>query len=1235
MQRHIKICSKKKSRQQFCTPAPSTSTKISTKKPKKNEREKFLSHFDGDVKLLTSMYKKRILVYEIKHKQRDELDVYVALKNLKETIKKIIKFELSIHDVIKFNIKGVMDFLKTEENGTERTEEVYLQTKYTVLNYSENVDNVLDEEFKDLKERFENWVSMGSGWSYQYLKCFFINICKYNALSGSSFVPLPKDIASKKAVINIFNTSDNLCFLYSILCKTERIEHKHHPEKIFHYKKLLKKLDYQGISMPMKICANVLRDFENRNNLSCNIFGLKKRNLKKNGSKKVLHTVYGPIYHTSSRHKINHINLLYIEGENGNYHFCYIKNFSRLVAAQVNNHKGAVFFCDGCLTRWPSIQKLNDHFDHCMQIQIKIPKEPTLYYKHYDKEVRTPFYIAADFECYLKNIDIKNGKSRATHEHIALSFAYQIISTFDHNDEHLKSVRIFRGEKVAEKFLELLRNDATYIYNNYYKNPVKLVITDDREKAFFESEICSICKQDFDPCVEDVSLKKVRDHDHFGDGSYLAAHSKCNLLRKHRNFLSVFIHNLSNYDCSLFLRALAKDTTRRITVIPCSREKYISFSQSFCVDSFDKNEKRKYVQFSLRFLDSYKFLPEKLSTLAEELKTCDLTHTRASFKDDNSFNLMNKKGFFPYEYISSPEILNEKQLPSREKFFDSLSQSTLSVENYQHALDVFSHFKCKDIGQYFDLYLISDVTLLSDILQSFENLFYRQYGLSLPSFYTLASMSWIAMLKNTRIKLDLLTCPNQISFFKRGVRGGISQIMHKKVVANNKFLKDYDPQKPPMSLFYIDANNLYSLALSDFLPHKNYEWMSDCEVEKLMQIDEKTNEMKIFSIPKNSYYGYTLEVDIDIPLELHDKFNELPFLPESKITENQKCKKLILSLENKKEYVIDYRHLQLALREGLILKKISKGIKYVQSNFMKSFIQKNTVLRMNAKSDFEKLLYKYLNNVLFGKSIQSFYRKQVYLCNNWSSSGTCASKLIAKPNFKSISIFDENFCAIEMKQISVIVDVPIPIGFVCLELSKVHMYKFLYQYLKPKFGDDLMITYIDTDAFFCAIKRDDVYEEFKTDLVKYFDTSGYSEQKLRKYNYTSVNKKVVGMFKDETNGNPVSYFCGVAAKNYIFMWEEEKEEGDNLEILKMQCVKSKGVNKEVSKKITAADFEDCLENETIKEFKMRRIRHIDHVLRTYEMTKIGLSPHDSKRVPIPNSESFSTYAYGHYKIDQQ
>lgn len=172
-----------------------------------------------------------------------------------------------------------------------------------------------------------------------------------------------------------------------------------------------------------------------------------------------------------------------------------------------------------------------------------------------------------------------------------------------------------------------------------------------------------------------------------------------------------------------------------------------------------------------------------------------------------------------------------------------------------------------------------------------------------------------------------------ITFFKNSLRGGITQHIHKKVIANNKYLSDYNENEPNVSLLYVDANNLYSHSLSAYLPVKDFQWMTREEINELTSIDEKTGNIKLLNVPYNSNIGYVSEVDVTIPVELHDKFNELPFFGENIIQEGEKCKKFILSLHDKKNYVTHYRMLQLTIDEGVHLKSINRGVKFVQNSF--------------------------------------------------------------------------------------------------------------------------------------------------------------------------------------------------------------------------------------------------------------------------------------------------------------
>jgi len=142
-----------------------------------------------------------------------------------------------------------------------------------------------------------------------------------------------------------------------------------------------------------------------------------------------------------------------------------------------------------------------------------------------------------------------------------------------------------------------------------------------------------------------------------------------------------------------------------------------------------------------------------------------------------------------------------------------------------------------------------------------------------------------------------------------------------------------------------------------------------------------------------------------------------------------------------------------------------------------------------------------------------------------------ALKLAAKPNYDSRTIFDENLIAVHMKKTKLVYNKPIYLGMCILDLSKTLMYEFHYNYIKKKYGDSAMLLFTDTDSLAYEIKTDDFYNDIKDDVEKLFDTSEYPENHPSGIK-TGVNKKVIGMFKDEVKSKQIEEFVGLRAKLY-------------------------------------------------------------------------------------------------------
>ena len=192
------------------------------------------------------------------------------------------------------------------------------------------------------------------------------------------------------------------------------------------------------------------------------------------------------------------------------------------------------------------------------------------------------------------------------------------------------------------------------------------------------------------------------------------------------------------------------------------------------------------------------------------------------------------------------------------------------------------------------------------------------YDLDPCYFVSVPGLAWEACLKKTEQELELLTDMNMLLLFEKGIRGGITQAVHKYATSNNKYRSDYDKNKQSNYLMYLDANSLYGTAMMKHLPISNFKWLKP----------DTFTEESIKNIDLCGKHGYLFEVDIKYPKELHKLHRDLPFLAESKII--NKSKKLVTTCEDKKNYVVHITALQQALKHGLILEKIHKAIQFEQ-----------------------------------------------------------------------------------------------------------------------------------------------------------------------------------------------------------------------------------------------------------------------------------------------------------------
>ena len=1059
--------------------------------------------------------------------------------------------------------------------------------------------NEMADEIEEEIQKVEN--SEGSGYTFVSVIKLVLHVTRWEPLYGGSYIPLDPYIANKKAIINMKNEDDK-CFMWCVL--RALYPKNDHPEKID--KDLKSKQDIinmKGICYPVSL--NGIKRFEDLNpNISISVLGYNKKD-------RVFPLRISK--YTGCDYDIVLLLLKEAEkGENGEIkektHYTLVKNKSALITSQINSYRGKRHLCLNCFNSFNTSESLNKHKEYCYKnkcVKTNMPPQNTyLRFKNFHHSEKAPFAVYADFESLIKpmdNCDPDPNKSytKKYHKHEPISFSYYIAVNGVFFKPRLRKYTKTKPEDAdaIDVFIKWLEEDVKAIANI---EPKEMIFTEEDIKHFNKASNCWICG-------EELGNDRVRDHCHFTGRYRGSSHNSCNLKYRKPKNISVFFHNLSGYDSHLFIKKLGTpNKNENIDCIPNNEEKYISFSKTIVTGQYtNKKGKIKNKTFKIVFKDSLKFMSSSLEALVNNLPAFK---NLIKYFAPKQAEILKQKGFYPYEYMDSEDKFNDTKLPPREAFYSRLSGKGITEKDYEHARNVWNSFKMKTFKEYHELYNITDVLLLADVFENFRDLCLKIYGLDPVFYFTAPGLAWDACLKMTSVKLELLSDEDMLLMFEEGIRGGISIISNRYGEANNKYMrKGFNKNKPSKYLMYLDANNLYGCGMSEKLPTHGFKWLLDREIEKLfnnrvLQVWEK--------IP------CILEVDLEYPENLHDLHNDYPFCPERVECKNG-VKKLIPNLNDKTKYIIHYKNLIQCLRAGMKLKKIHRGIKFVESEWMKPYIDMNTNLRAMAKNNFEKDFFKLMNNSVFGKTMENIRnRVDVKLVNTKEK----LRKLVAKPNLKSPpKIFNENLVSVHMRKTSLLMNKPIYLGMCILDLSKIIMYDFHYNYIKSKYADKAKLLFTDTDSLMYEIETEDFYKDISGDVKDRFDTSDYPENHPSGIP-TGENKKVLGMMKDEVAGKIIKEFVGLRSKLYSFVMDDGGE-----------TKKCKGIKKQVvESSIRHEHYKTCLT--TGKELlrKQNILRSYDHEVYTEEVNKVALSALDDKRHIL--SDGMDTLALGHYKI---
>ena len=493
--------------------------------------------------------------------------------------------------------------------------------------------------------------------------------------------------------------------------------------------------------------------------------------------------------------------------------------------------------------------------------------ENILKFDNHHKQLPVPFVIYADFEALVEKVHgcapmNDTSYTEVYQKHTDCGYGYKVVCCYD--DQYSKPVKYFRGRGAVREFMNAMLDEVKYCINTVdglikkYKN----IENCDRASAN-RTKKCIVCGNKF--------MKKEKKGQYYCQMTGKCrgtAHKECVSkiqIDPRKLKIPVVFHNLRGYDSHFIMQEIGgnvsentylkdgKEIRMNINVIPNNQEKYMAFM----------------LGDHLNFIDSFQFMSSSLDRLVYNPPKEALKYTAQEFHGQE-FDLVSRKGVYPYDYMDSFDKFEDRQLPGKDEFYSTLIDENITDEDYEHAQKVWKTFKMNDMGDYHDLYLKSDVLLLADVFENFRKTCLQYYKLDPCWYFTSPGLSWDAMLKMTDIKLELMTDVDMFQFIEKGLRGGISYIANRYGKANNKYMKNYDEKAPSKYIMYLDANNLYGWAMSQYLPTGGFKWLSE---KKIAALD-------LTRYKEDSKRGLILEVDLEYPEELHDLHNDYPLGPE-------------------------------------------------------------------------------------------------------------------------------------------------------------------------------------------------------------------------------------------------------------------------------------------------------------------------------------------------------------------
>ena len=1106
-------------------------------------------------------------------------------------------------------------FFQINDQG-ERVGETYLFFPSGPQNYVDTSgQDWYSEHSRRITELLDSITRNSSNIEFDCIERVFIKLLLHENIDGQGIFVLPPQLAKKRqSIVNVNTTSE--CFKFALLSVLHYndVSNKQrlNPES---YEEWVGELDFGKIDVN-NICIGDISKIERLNNLKINIHVYEGSSITVRYNNR---QVIAP----------RTVNILLVSYR-GLQHYCGIVSLKRLYWSPGKSHNVREF-CERCCRQFSSWRNnsqkiketLNEHYQFCREGRLQIealPSNKKYSYKLLSSEESPVVVCYSDIESYIT----PQAKKHCPH----VIGMYPVFHKHFTQKREEATMRTWVGEKCIQNYLVYLDRFVRELNAQVDSLTCQSMLISQAEQRVFDNAThCPRCNVKFEMNGKHI---KVRDHCHI-TGKYrgplcLVCNSR---LRLKRRVLPVVFHNFKGYDGHLICKqAIGEMPGWHLKVIPTTHEKYMSLRANVEVGKTKQGRTR---YFQIIFLDSFQFLSSSLATLVGNLDHLPFTEQRMRARFPGiSDAVIRRKGVFPYSYFNSPARLQESCLPPIEQFKDDLTGAECTPEEYAHAQHAWSELGCRTFREYLVRYLHLDIYLLTDVFEKFREVTLQEDGLDPVHFISLPGLSYTACFKKSGETIDLLQDIDMVRLFERGIRGGLTFVNKHQVQAHIPELNNNEDGN--IHLTYIDENNLYGSSLCRPLPHSEFSWVDQTDLERF------SNAAEILKLKDEADFGYLFEVDLEYPKELHASTADFPLAPESDFVEedmfspfmksfyNDLCttrgcdkkykpyRKLLLSQYDKQYYVCHYSILKFYLGMGMRLVRVRSAIRFRQKRFVESYIQYNSSRRALARNAFEKDYYKLKNNSFFGKTMEDVRHRIDYrLLTRWDQ----VERLSSSPLFVDIDIFSESVVGVHMFKSKVVLDKPIFIGQAVLDFSKLEMYNLYYNILCqcPLIRQPDLVGG-DTDSFFLAlhcaqnIKLTDIFSYLK----QYFDSSNYPKDHPL---YSIDNKAKLGCFKDEASGKVIEEMILLRPKMYSM-----KYLGQDAGIKR-----AKGISRHLVASTSHSTYREAFLSQNETSYQMTILRSQLHSIETVSFRKRGLSAWEDKRCWLDANSSVPHGSY--------